>query len=167
MVKLCLVCLVHNNTSKGPDVTSVIVQALQKANIDVEVVRLPYFFISALTTERLRGLKKLLKDKSQDRFVVFSPDTTELFLTEPNFTIMFSAYRSWYDENIMEVIPHLWTPVRMPSTIDHLLWTAKPDLRIGFMGSTHATSRIANLLLKFPAWTKTWFWEEDTFNFYG
>jgi Exostosin family len=152
MRKICFVCLAHESF----DIAAIFETALAELKVDIEIIRLPHFFLSALTNDRFYSLKKLLKQKSSDAFVIFFPDTAELFMKEADFTVVFSAYRSWFSQNRMRVIPHLWTPVRLPENVDDLTWTEKPPMQIGFMGRSHETSRLANFILKFPNWIKEW-----------
>jgi hypothetical protein len=152
MPELCIVCLVQDDF----DSAAFFERVFAKLNIDVEIIRAPHFLLSALRLDRLQRLKSLLKNKSANRFVVFFPNSTELFLEEADFLIVFSAYRSWFREESMKVIPHLWTPVDLPKNIDDLTWTVKPPLRIGFMGRSHATSRLANIVINLPIWIKEW-----------
>jgi len=146
MRKICLVCLVHESF----DFANIIKMALAELEVDVELIKVSYFSLSDLTNNRLLRLKKLLRQKAADRFVVFFPDTTELFLQEADFILVYSAYRSWFRPKKMRVIPHLWTPVGLPGRVDDLTWREKPPLRIGFMGRSHATSRLARFILKVP-----------------
>lgn len=150
--RFCLVFLVGD----GSDCATVFERAFRDADLDVEIVRLPHFLMSELTWKRLHTLKKLLKDKSRTRFVIFSPATTELFLRADHHLI-FSAYRSWYSEDKMTVIPHLWTPIPLPQRVDCLKWDEKPPLQIGFMGRPHSSSRLASGFARFPGWAKKWF----------
>jgi Exostosin family len=102
-------------------------------------------------------LKAVINEKkSQGQFVVFSPQSTELFLDEPDLTITYSAYQGWFNPKKMRVIPHLWTPVRPVEYGDPLRWTSKPPLRIGFMGRHHRTSRLATFAMKFPTHFRHW-----------
>jgi hypothetical protein len=151
--KICLIFLV----SSAYDRTSVFEAAFKESGFDVETIRLPFFSLGSLTSEHLGDLKDLLRKKSKDRFLIFSPGTSEIFLDEPDLTLVFSAYKSWYDQTRIRVIPHTWVPAQMPVCVDHLRWTAKPPLRIGFMGTSYTTSTVPKFLLKSPKWIKNWF----------
>ncbi len=152
MTKICIVCLVHGNF----EIVANFERALAQLKVDAEIVIIPHFFLSGLTKDRFHSLTKLLKDKSSEAFVVFFPDSTELFLGEADFMVVFSAYRSWFNKKKMRVIPHLWTPVALPDNVDDLTWKEKPPFRIGFMGRSHATSRLASFTLQSPGWIKKW-----------
>jgi hypothetical protein len=152
MRKICLVCLVHESF----DIANIIKTALAELQVDVELIKVPHFSFSDLTSDRLLRLKKLLQLKALDQFVIFFPDTTELFLQEADFMLVYSAYRSWFSPKKMRVIPHLWTPVGLPAKVDDLTWKEKPPLRIGFMGRLHGTSRLASFILKVPNRLKKW-----------
>ena len=146
--KLSLVWLVQ-----GLD-GAVFERAFQKVGVDIEVTNIPLADMLPLTLNRLNGLKKLLKEKSLTRSVIFCPGTIELFLKEADYMLLFSAYRSWYSRKTMGVIPHLWTPLGMPQSTSHLEWKNKPPLRIGFMGRSHSASRLGKMVLRSPHWMK-------------
>ena len=152
MRKICFVCLKNESF----DLAAIFKAALAELKADVEIIRIPHFFLSGLTNVRLRSLKKLLKQKSSDAFVIFFPDSTELFLQEADLMILFSAYRSWFSQTKMRVIPHLWTSAGFPENVNDLTWKVKPPLRIGFMGRSHATSRLATFILKSPKSFREW-----------
>lgn len=149
--KICLVFLVQ----KTFDTAAVFERAFQDSGVDVEVVRIPTFWMSELTPRRVIELQRLLKEKSKTRSVIFSPDSTELFL-KSEYMVLFSAYRSWFRAEAMRVIPHIWTPVSIAQNVDHLRWRDKPPPRIGFMGRSHSTSRATRLALKSPRSVKEW-----------
>jgi hypothetical protein len=153
MPAISIVCLVQKDFDGAK---ALFERAFEKLKVDVEIINEPYFLLSALRLKRLQSLKSLLKNRSINHFVVFFPNSTELFLEEADFLVLFSAYRSWFNEEKMKVIPHLWTPVDSLRNTDELTWTAKPPLRIGFMGRSHATSKLANITITFPIWIKEW-----------
>ena len=152
MRKICLVFFVNEKFNCLP----IFEQAFQEMGFEVETISLPNIWISELDRKRVNKLKMLLKEKSKTHYVIFSPQSTELFLEDADFMLIFSAYQSWFNSEKMRVIPHLWTPVRLPQPSNHLLWTSKPPLRIGFMGRSYATSRLANIVLKSPMSVKRW-----------
>jgi hypothetical protein len=152
MQKICLVFLVTENF----DCSTVFERAFKEVGFSVETVRVPYREVHLLNREYVKELRTLLKEKSRDSFLIFSPQSTELHLEEPDLTIAYSAYRSWFDEGKMRVIPHLWTPIKPPQNVDYLTWTSKPPLRIGFMGRDYTNSRFANIVLKSPSRLKQW-----------
>ena len=152
MRKICLVCLVH----KTCEFANILKTALAELPFEVELIKVPFFFSSDLNNDRLFELKKLLQRKTLDAFVVFFPDTTELFLQEADYTLVYSGYRSWFSRKKMRVIPHLWSPAGLPAKVGNLIWNEKPPLRIGFRGRTHATSRLASFILRFPTFLKKW-----------
>jgi len=151
--KICLVFLVNESF----DPLTPFEQAFKAAGFEVESVRIPNVWISGLTRKYVNDLEALIRrKKTEGYFVVFSPQSTELFLTGPDLIIAYSAYRSWFDAKRMRVIPHLWTPVRPPTSVDRFKWTTKPPLRVGFMGRSYTTSRLANILMKAPMQVKQW-----------
>ena len=159
--RLCLIFLVSENF----DCAAIFEQALRKDGLEFDVIKIPSFFITALTVKRLNALRKLLKEKSQTHVVIFSPNTTEFFPEEADYLLVFSAYRSWFRPEKMRVIPHLWTPMEAPNGTSDLKWNSKPPLRIGFMGRSHSTSRLANFALKLPRWMKAWCLRADYLRF--
>src|SRR5687768_6355493 len=99
MRRLCLVFI----ESDVFDRTTIFAKSFEELGFDVEVIRIPFFGIASLTTGRLNKLKKLLKEKSQSRFVIFCPGSAELFLEEADLLFVFSAYRSWHKRDKMRV----------------------------------------------------------------
>jgi hypothetical protein len=152
MQKICLVFLANESF----DCSTIFEQAFKEVGLSVETVRVPHRSIHLLNRKYVNELRALLKEKSRDHFLIFSPQSTELFLEEADFTIVYSAYRSWFDERKMRVIPHLWTPVKPPQNVDYLTWTSKPPLRIGFMGRDYTNSRFTNIVMKSPPRLKQW-----------
>ena len=150
MRKICLVFLVDDNF----DCLTVLEQALREIGFEVETYKIPYLW--NFSRNYVNRLKALLREKSKEQFLIFSPQSTELFLKEADFSLIYSAYRSWFDHTKMRVIPHFWTPVRPPESIDHLRWTSKPPLRIGFRGQSYTISRLSNIVLKLPMHLKQW-----------
>lgn len=150
MPKICIVCLV----TPSFDTAIIFEQAFAGLNVEVEIIRIPNFFLYDLSLKRLRDIRTLIRDKSRNNFVIFFPNTTELFLEEADLMVAFSGYRTWFRPERMRTIPHLWTPIDLPKDVDDLTWTGKPPLRIGFMGRSHATSRLANAVLNLPVWIK-------------
>src|SRR5262249_3390967 len=102
--RICLIALIGGNGECVAEFAGV----LADLGHSVEVLKLPSFFLSELTSLRLRLLRELVRSKAENSFVIFFPDSTELFLKEPDFTLSFSAYSDWFDPDRMRVIPHLW-----------------------------------------------------------
>ena len=151
--KICLVFFCNESF----DCLTSFERAFKELNYDVESIRIPNIWITEISRKNMSELRALITEKkSQGQFVVFSPQSTELFLDEPDLTITYSAYQSWFNPTKMRVIPHLWTPVRQAASIDELRWKSKPALRIGFMGRLHTSSRLATLAVKFPMRLKRW-----------
>ena len=94
MRKICLVFLINENF----DCLASFEQAFKESGFDVEAIRLPNVWISGLNRKYVSELKALFREKkSQGRSIVFSPQSTELFLSEADLTITYSAYQSWFD----------------------------------------------------------------------
>jgi hypothetical protein len=148
--KICLVYLADGSLDYLPALE----RALKESGFDVETNKIPSLWL--FSRNYVKKLKSLLNEKSQDQFLIFVPQTTELFLKEPDFTLIYSAYRSWFDHTKMRVVPHFWTPVDPPKSIQNLRWTSKPPLKIGFMGRSYANSRLSNVILKLPKQLKQW-----------
>jgi hypothetical protein len=152
MRKVCLVFSIIDSF----DCLNAFEHAFKEIGYETETIKIPNTWISELNRNYVHNLKRLLKEKSKTQFVIFSPQSTELFLKEADFTLIYSAYRSWFNPEKMRVIPHLWTPVRSPVSVDYLRWTRKPPLRIGFMGRFYSSSRLGNFVLNSPASLKRW-----------
>lgn len=150
MRKICLVFLVDESS----DCLTAFERAFKEIGFEVETFKIPYLWI--FSRSYVSRLKALFKKQSQGHFLIFSPQSTELFLKGADITITYSAYRSWYSHEKVRVIPHIWTPARSPESIDHLRWTSKPPLRIGFMGRSFTNSRLSNIALKLPLQLKQW-----------
>ena len=150
MKKICLVALVDHNCN----FLIALERALSEIGFEVETHKIP--FLWNFNKDYVDRLNALLKERSQEQFLIFSPESTELFLKEADLTIVYSAYRSWFDQEKIRVIPHIATPVKPPKSIDHLTWTSKPPLRIGFMGRSFANSRLTNFVEKLPVQLKLW-----------
>jgi hypothetical protein len=130
-------------------------RAFTQLNMDAEIIRIPFFLIPTTTTERLRNIKTLLKEKSKGRFLIFCPGTQELFLNEVDQLFVFSAYKSWWRPEKMRVLPHVWSHhVPSPEAFEQLKWTDKPPLRVGFMGADYLSSRLLRMILRSPRWMK-------------
>jgi hypothetical protein len=150
------ICLIFFTSTSYDDVTP-FEQAFIRLGFEVEIIRMPTIWITQLTIKKLNHLKTLINEKKlQGYFVLFSPLSAELFLKEPDLTISYSGYRSWLDPRRVRIIPHLWTPHKAPRLSDGLRWTAKPPLRVGFMGRDFMTSRLVNIALKAPKLLKKW-----------
>jgi hypothetical protein len=148
--KICLVFLVQESF----DCVTHFEKAFRENKFDVEIIKIPLRW--RFDRKYVKELKALLIEKSQSHFVFFSPQSTELFLIDADFEVVYSAYRSWFNANRMRVIPHLWAPAMPGVSIEGLRWTSKPSLRIGFMGRTYANYWLTKIILKFPKCFKHW-----------
>src|ERR1017187_5670402 len=131
-------------------------QALKELDVQVEVVRIPHFHVEELTIGRLRRLKSLLREKSREGLLMFCPGSAEFYMTEADRIFVFSSYKRWHQSEKFRIIPHIWTAVKLRKSIEQLKWANKPPLRIGFMGTSYATARLANVVLRCPHWIKRW-----------
>jgi hypothetical protein len=138
------------------DYASAFEGAFKQLNVEAEIIRIPHFAIETTTPERLQNIRKLLKEKSKGRFLIFCPATAELFLNEADQLFVFSAYQSWWRPKKIKVMPHVWTSMTLPESILQLKWTDKPPLRVGFMGHCYLTSRLVNIIIKSPRSMKKW-----------
>jgi hypothetical protein len=104
----------------------------------------------------LSGLKRLKEAlrKENEEVTVFMPSlmNAELYLEEPDFSIMVSGYSSWYAPNRIKIIPPLWTPSPAPedSELTEIKWSKKPNLSVGFMGNSFEGSKVATLASYLP-----------------
>ena len=125
--------------------------------VDCELRLLPNFWIDSCTTQTIQTIAKKIDRDSAQNFIIFAPNTTELFCLENvDFTITFSAYKTWYNSDNMEVIPHLWTPNKPPEKDTSYLWQSKPSLSVGFMGKSYNNSRAVRSLTLLPMAIKQW-----------
>jgi hypothetical protein len=68
--------------------------AFNQLNVNAEIIKIPFFMIETTTPERLRNIRKIVKENSQGRFLIFCPGTQELFLNGVDQLFVFSAYQS-------------------------------------------------------------------------
>lgn len=130
--------------------------ALDRLGIAGEIQTFPHVYTRELTRAKVREIRALLQRRSIDEILFFFPGALEIYFNEPDMSFHCSAYRSWFDPRRMMVIPHPWTPLRRPNNREHLCWQEKPELKIGFMGSTYRTSRGARIGATLPASIKRW-----------
>lgn len=91
--------------------------------------------------------------------IVFIPSATELFLEEPDFTILFSAYNSWYDPARVKIILYIGThsqSSKLPELPDlnEIKWTKKPDPSVGFLDNSYESRKIVSLASYLPRFLK-------------
>jgi hypothetical protein len=152
MSKACLVV----KESPFFDYVNTFKRAILQANIDVEIVTVPFFMVHTLTPDKLKQIKTVIRIKKYTgQFVIFFPGTEEIFLKDPDLSLVCSHYKSWYGSKV-EVIPHVWSSIGTPSSIAPLKWTDKPPFRIGFMGAGYFDSRVAKVVSKLPLSVKKW-----------
>ena len=130
-------------------------RAFQLLKTDVEFVRIPYFLVQNLTTSRLNDIRKIIKNTPNDVFLIFCPGLAEYFLEGVDLQFSFSAYRSWCPKHV-RVIPHVWTNISHPNSIEHLKWNDKPPLRLGFMGTSYIGSKVGGAASRLPLPAKEW-----------
>jgi hypothetical protein len=104
--------------------------------------------------------------KDTGQFVIFFPGTEEIFLKDPDLSLVCSHYKSWYGGKV-EVIPHVWSIIGAPSSTTPLKWTDKPPLRIGFMGAGYSDSRLARVVSKLPLSVRKWLLQGHHLKFGG
>ena len=145
MCKFCLVIV----ESMEFDYVSDFRRAFLALGIEAEIVRIPFLMIDDLSLDRIESIIGILKEKAQNKFVIFCPGTAEWFLKPACLTVAFSHYRKWHERRKVLVIPHVWT-INEPETLANVQWHDKPPLRIGFMGSTYETSRVGRAVSRLP-----------------
>lgn len=150
MTKICLIFLVE----KSFNLLTIFEQSLRETGFETDKIQIPYLWV--FTRDYVNQINQLFDTVAKDKCLLFSPNSTELFLQKPKMTIAYSGYRSWFDPKRMRVIPHLWGPIKEPQSFDRLIWTSKPPLRIGFMGRSFAESRLANFGRRLPFQFKRW-----------
>ena len=73
-------------------------------DLDIEIIKIPFFPPEELTTERLNNVRKVLKECSSGRFSIFLPGTAEYYLDEVDQLFAFSAYQNWHNSKRIRVI---------------------------------------------------------------
>ena len=150
------VCLVWVDRNRPFDYIKPFKHAFLEAHIEAEIVPIQFFMPKDLTPRVLREIKTVIRmKKDEGQFVIFSSGYDEVFLKEPDWSFVFSHYKSWYGKKCT-VIPPLWTFIRIPNSITPLEWTDKPAFRIGFMGSSYSDSRAVKVACKLPLSVKKW-----------
>jgi hypothetical protein len=151
--KVCLVFI--ESWTSDFDYLNTFKRAFSEANIEAEILTLPFFMPQDLTPDKLKHIKQeIRRRKDSGQFVIFFPGTQEIFLKDPDWSFVCSHYKSWCGEKT-EVIPHLWS-IKRSSPITPLKWTDKPAFRIGFMGTAYSDSRVAKVASKLPLSVKKW-----------
>jgi hypothetical protein len=136
-------------TNETVDISTILAEAFLLEGAKLDVIRLPWEwnFTHGLITKIKKIAAKL---KREGKFVVLFSNTTEIFLRDVDFTIVFSAYRRWFDPARMHVIPHVWLPTGVVDDIEPFTWREKPPLRIGFMWTNPLTSRMTRFTSSLP-----------------
>jgi hypothetical protein len=148
----------------GPDYYTPIRDKLLSKGIECELIKLDSFCLlfSSRPRDEVNRLRKVLRTEN-DELVVFFPNTTELFLEEPDLTILYSGYRSWHNPERVKIIPYVWQPPHSPALeapqypaleLRKFLWTKKPDLSVGFLGASHEDRKIVRIAGHLPLFLK-------------
>lgn len=133
--------------------------AVAKAGVHAEVETFPHMYSRSISRRTLGHIRDLLARRHPEEVVFFCPGALELFLAEPDTSFHFSGYRSWFDPSRMVALPHPWTAVSLKPGDESLRWHAKPPLRVGFMGTTYANSRVGRMASVMPQAIKRRFLE--------
>lgn len=133
----------------GLDYHKTLQNYIRSQGIICDIVEIPTFLIVHCNKTKINQVKQALR-KEKHELIVFIPGTTELFLTEPDLTIMFAGYRSWCNPNSLKVIPHIWFPNSGSENKAELIWQEKPPLSVGFMGKSYENSHLAKLASYLP-----------------
>lgn len=130
-------------------------RAFQALNVNVEFIKIPYFLVQNLNTSRLNDIRKIIKSTPSDVCLIFCPGLAEFFLEGVDLQFSFSAYKSWCPQHV-RVIPHVWTNIDHPNSVEHLKWNEKPPLRLGFMGTSYVGSKVGGIASRLPVTVKEW-----------
>jgi len=155
MRKICLIFL-STSAFDGKPLITAFEKAFSELELDAEIRTVHASPSGIISLQELNGFKRLVRDCSANRFVIFHSGMLELFLEEPDFLLLFSAYRTSFNSDRVRVLPHIWTPTGVPEDTGFLNWSAKPALRLGFMGTLHGTSRLQKLVLSSPRFIRNW-----------
>jgi hypothetical protein len=133
--------------------------ALRRQGLACYIEKLDFVTLEELTPEHLEQIKQRFRAAAGD-YTVFIPGMIELFLTEPDLTLSFSAYRSWLPATRFRTLPHPRSPLSKQLDFpdaSHLRWTQKPELSVGFMGSVYNNSGAAKLAVYTPKFLENYF----------
>lgn len=143
----------------GPDYYYQIRERLVARGIDCDITKVKSFCL--LYSPPLADVDRLRKAlrKENDEIIVFIPGTTELFLEEPDFIILFSGYKSWYDPERVKIIPYIWecyhsSKLQELPELKEIKWTNKPDLSVGFLGNSYESRKLFRLAAYLPIFLK-------------
>ncbi|MBR8836303.1 MAG: exostosin family protein [Stigonema ocellatum SAG 48.90 = DSM 106950] len=162
-----------NNTKKvkivafdmGPGYYHQIRDGLVARGIDCAIKKVKTFCLHlTFSHDKITRLREDLR-KENNELVVFIPSVTELFLEEPDLSIMFSGFNSWCDRSRVRIIPYLWSYSEIWSESEYsklpelpdlkeIKWTTKPDLSVGFLGNSHRSRKIVKLAANLPNFLK-------------
>ncbi|MGN6056999.1 MAG: exostosin domain-containing protein [Sphingomicrobium sp.] len=132
------------------DYPAIFRSALSRLGIPFSLDTYPHIGPAELNRAKLSHIRGLLRRRSADELVFFCPGSLEHFVEGADMSFQFSAYRSWFDPQRTEVLPHPWTQAWNLADRRALAWREKPPCAIGFMGSAYGDSRIARLAAKLP-----------------
>lgn len=141
------------------DYPAIVRRALASIDLAAEVDSVPHMYTRDFTRAKLKHFRHVLLRRHPDERVLFWPGPIELYLDEPDLSFACSAYRSWFDEQRMMVLPHPWTPASPLADRVTLRWHSKPPCAIGFMGSSYRNSRGASVVARLPESVRRWILE--------
>jgi hypothetical protein len=138
----------------GPDYWNQIRDGLVAKGVSCEVTTVePICLLDTSPIAEINMLRQALR-KEKEEVSVFLPFTTELFLEEPDFIIMFSGYRSMYEPDRLKIIPCVWPLPTNVSDLKGIKWTNKPELSVGFLGASYESRKIVKLAAYLPKFLK-------------
>ncbi len=130
-----------------------LMEILAEYKVECTIERFEEFSFRHLDVSVLQKLRQVLR-KNKNEFIVFIPNITELYLKQPDLTLVFAGYRSWCDSERIKVIPHTQTPVVPSSITEEIRWVEKPKLTVGFMGNSFESSIATRLAARLPTFLK-------------
>ena len=151
---------VHIVGIAGPvhDYPGLIAEQCRAAGLRCSVNSIPFVPIGDFSPAVARRLRAMLKAAPAGSLTVYCSAWAEFFMKQADLSLHFSHYRRWYDPKRMRVLPYAWTNAR-PDHPEEALWSAKPPLKVGFLGMTYRSSRPAQAASRLPGWCKQWILE--------
>lgn len=127
------------------DYPQLIAEALRQQGFRCETYAIP--FSRGFTPSVVQELKAKLRKTHPGTITIYCSGSAEVYLAGPHISVHFSAYRPWFRPQRMRVIAHPWTHAE-PACIPELIWTDKPPLTVGFMGTAYSASRVGRIVGK-------------------
>lgn len=134
---------------------TLVAEALVRSGARVELNHYDAIPPGRLDRRSLAAIRALLARRADDDLVLFCPGLREYYVPGSHLSVHFSGYRGLGPAPRICVIAQPWG-LATPGPEDALRWSGRPPPRLGFMGSTYGTSRVAQALARSPHGVRDW-----------